>query len=107
MRRRKFIWLLLTAFGMSLHLAGTAHAQYRYWNPYRSWSNDYPFRPQYQREFKKSEPTRKAKSEKASKDTSKDASREVAKGPLLVVISIADQRISLYDNGALIARSAV
>jgi hypothetical protein len=28
-------------------------------------------------------------------------------GPLQVVISIADQRISVYDNGALIARSSV
>jgi lipoprotein-anchoring transpeptidase ErfK/SrfK len=109
MRQRKFIWLLLTALGLSLHLAGTAHAQYRYWYPYRSWSDDYPFRQQYQyqRGYKKSEPTRKARSEKASKDTSKDASKEVAKGPLLIVISIADQRISLYDDGALVARSSV
>jgi hypothetical protein len=38
---------------------------------------------------------------------SKDAPKDTAKGPLLVVISIADQRISLYDNGTLIARSAV
>src|SRR6187399_2948833 len=107
MRRRNFIWLLLTVLAISLHWAGTAHAQYRYWYPYRSWSNDYPFRQQYQRGYKKSESTRKAKPEKASKDTSKDASKEIAKGPLLIIISIADQRISLYDDGALVARSSV
>jgi len=107
MRRRKFIWLLATALGISLHLAGTAHAQQRYWYPYRSWSNNYPFLPQQQRGYKKSESTKKAKSEKASKEASKDTSKEVAKGPLLIIISIADQRISLYDNGALVARSSV
>ena len=31
----------------------------------------------------------------------------LSKGPLQIIISIADQRISLYDNGALIARSSV
>jgi len=106
MRRQNFIWLLLTALAIGLPVPETAHAQYRYWNPYRSWSNDYPFRHQYQRDYKKSESTRKAKSEKASKDT-KDASKDVAKGPLFLIISIADQRISLYDNGALVARSSV
>ena len=29
------------------------------------------------------------------------------KGPLQIIISIADQQLSLYDNGALIARSSV
>jgi lipoprotein-anchoring transpeptidase ErfK/SrfK len=32
---------------------------------------------------------------------------EVAKGPLQIIISIADQRISVYDDGTLIARSSV
>jgi hypothetical protein len=107
MRSQNFIWLLLTVLAISLPLPGSAHAQYRYWNPYRLWSNDYPFRHQYHRDYKKSESARKAKPEKASKDTSKDASKDVAKGPLLLIISIADQRISLYDNGALVARSSV
>jgi lipoprotein-anchoring transpeptidase ErfK/SrfK len=109
MRRRKFIWLLLTVLAVSLPLAGSAHAQYQYWSPYRSWhqyrswSGDYPFRQQYRRAYKKAESPRKSQPEKASKDTSRD----VAKGPLLLIISIADQRISLYDDGALIARSSV
>ena len=109
MRRRKFIWLLLTVLAIGLPLAGSAHAQYQYWSTYRSWhqyrswSGDYPFRQQYRRAYKKAESPRKSQPEKASKDTSRD----VAKGPLLVIISIADQRISLYDKGALIAHSSV
>jgi lipoprotein-anchoring transpeptidase ErfK/SrfK len=103
MRRRKFIWLLLAALALSPVSVGTAHAQYRYWYPYRSWSNDYPFRPKYQRAHKKPDSTKKAQSQKSSKDVSKES----VKGPLLIIISIADQRISLYDDGALIARSSV
>src|SRR4029077_17758228 len=48
---------------------------------------------------KKAEPQNTAKTELAKKDT--------PKGPLQIIISIADQQISLYDNGALIARSSV
>jgi hypothetical protein len=33
--------------------------------------------------------------------------QDPAKGPLQIIVSIADQRISLYENGALIARSSV
>ena len=55
--------------------------------------------------------TKKAQPQGASKDASKgaskDAAKAAAKGPLQIIISIADQRISLYDNGALIARSSV
>ena len=56
---------------------------------------------------------RHAKSELAKKaepqDTAKNelAKKYSPKGPLQIIISIADQRISLYDNGALIARSSV
>ena len=48
---------------------------------------------------KKAKPQDAVKSELAKKDS--------PKGPLQIIISIADQRISLYDNGALIARSSV
>jgi L,D-transpeptidase catalytic domain len=37
----------------------------------------------------------------------KAAPQDTPKGPLQIIISIADQQISLYDNGALIARSLV
>ncbi len=32
---------------------------------------------------------------------------DAPKGPLQIIISVADQRVSLYDNGTLIARSSV
>jgi hypothetical protein len=46
---------------------------------------------------------RHAKSELAKKAEPQDP----PKGPLQIIISIADQQLSLYDNGALIARSSV
>ncbi len=60
-----------------------------------SWRGDHTFREKHQLGNKKSNSTKEAQSQEASK------------GPLLIVISIADQRISLYDNGTLIARSSV
>jgi lipoprotein-anchoring transpeptidase ErfK/SrfK len=103
---RKFTWLVLTALAISMHLAGTSHAWAQYWSPYRSWWSDHIFR-QYQRGYKKPDLRKKAQSPADSKDAAKGVSKDAAKGPLLVVISIADQRISLYDNGALVARSSV
>jgi lipoprotein-anchoring transpeptidase ErfK/SrfK len=105
MKPRTFICLLLTGFAISL--AGTAHAQYRYWSPYRSWPGDFPFRQYYHHGYKKSDSTKKARPQQVSKGDSKAAAKETAKGPLLIIISIADQRISLYDNGSLVARSSV
>ncbi len=52
---------------------------------------------------KKPEPRHALKTELAKKAEPQGPS----KGPLQIIISIADQRISLYDNGALIARSSV
>ena len=86
-----------------MHLAGTSDARAQYWSPYRSWWGDHTFRQKYQRGYKKPDLTKKAQPQADSKGASKDT----AKGPLLVIISIADQRISLYDNGALVARSSV
>ena len=102
MRQRKFTWLVLTALAISMHLAGTSHARAQYWSPYRSWWGNHTFWQKHQRGYKKPD-LRKAQPQADSKGAPKDA----AKGPLLIVISIADQRISLYDNGALIARSSV
>ena len=66
---------------------------------------------------KKAEPRHALKTELAKKPEPQDAVKtELAKkaepqgppkGPFQIIISIADQRISLYDNGALIARSSV
>ena len=74
---------------------GTARAELS-WLQYRSWGwGDYePYRQKRQRVHKSSE-------EQSAK------SHEVAKGPLQIIISIADQRISVYEDGTLIARSLV
>jgi hypothetical protein len=37
----------------------------------------------------------------------KDEAQDAPNGPLQIIISITDQRVSVYDNGALIARSSV
>ena len=54
-----------------------------------------PFSHKHQHRHTKSELAKKA------------APQDTPKGPLQIIISIADQQISLYDNGALIARSSV
>jgi lipoprotein-anchoring transpeptidase ErfK/SrfK len=52
-------------------------------------------------------PEPKTKSGEVAKGEPKTKTQEVAKGPLQIIISIADQRISVYDDGTLIARSSV
>ena len=52
---------------------------------------------------KKAEPRHALKTELAKKAEPQGP----PKGPFQIIISIAEQRISLYDNGALIARSSV
>ena len=44
---------------------------------------------------------------KSKESELKAKSQEIAKGPLQIIISIADQQISVYDDGTLIARSSV
>ena len=51
--------------------------------------------------------SRRLKPNEVAKGEPKAKSQEVAKGPLQIIISIADQRISVYDDGTLIARSSV
>jgi L,D-transpeptidase catalytic domain len=76
--------------------AGTARAQFLFWSQHGLWSSDYAWRRHEHR-------YRYKKPELVDKDQTPDA----PKGPLQIIISIADQRVSVYDNGALIARSAV
>jgi hypothetical protein len=88
--------LILAALAIWLLSAGTpAHARSLFWSQPGFWWGDYPFRRK--RHHKHTE------SDLAKKSQSQDAS----KGPLQIIISIADQRISLYENGALIAQSSV
>jgi hypothetical protein len=79
--------------------AGIAHAQF--W-PQGSWWGD-PFRPRHHHRHSRHTRSQPAKPESAKNAQSDDA----PKGPLQIIVSIADQRVSLYDNGALVARSSV
>ena len=83
--------LILPALAICL-LSGTpSHAQSLFGSQSSFWWGDGQFRPKRQHK----QPQEKRQSQHASK------------GPLQIIISIADQRISLYENGALIARSSV
>ena len=87
---------IVAAFAVFILPVETAHAQFPFWPQYRSWWGDHaPFRHKHHHRHTKSELAKKAQS------------RDAPKGPLQIIISIADQRVSLYDNGALIARSSV
>jgi L,D-transpeptidase catalytic domain len=87
---------LLITFAAFMLSAGIAHAQFLSWPQDRSWSGDHaPFGQKNEHRHTKSESAKSAGSEDAPK------------GPLQIIISIADQRVSLFDNGALIARSSV
>ena len=109
-RRQKAacIHTLSAALAICLLPMGAAQAElfgphYRSWGwddyrpHYRSWGwDDYePYRQRRHRAHKGHELEQKAKPQ------------EVAKGPLQIIVSIADQRISVYDDGTLIARSSV
>jgi hypothetical protein len=86
----------LIAFAAFMLSAGIAHAQFLY------WPQD-TFRPGHYAPLKHKHHHRQTNSESA-----KNARPEAPpKGPLQIIISIVDQRVSLFDNGALIARSSV
>ena len=73
-----------------------AQAQFSLWPQFRPWwGNHAPVRHKQHRRDANSRLTKKA------------PAQDVEKGPLQIVVSIADQRISVYDDGALIAHSSV
>jgi hypothetical protein len=87
---------MVAAFAVFILLVGIANAQFLFWPQYRSWWGHHaPFRHKHQHRHTKSELVKNAQS------------KDAPKGPLQIIIAIADQRVSLYDNGALIARSSV
>ncbi|MGC2339586.1 MAG: L,D-transpeptidase, partial [Pseudolabrys sp.] len=119
---------LSAALAVCLIPTGTAQAerfgpQYRSWEGYeyapfsphdRSWgTGDYePVRQKRQRAHTKHKSRPEAESQRQRAPKSKESelkakSQEIAKGPLQIIISVADQRISVYDDGTLIARSSV
>src|SRR6266403_881034 len=91
--RKQTPLIAFTAFMLS---AGIAHAQFLFWPQYRFWPGHYaPFKHKHHHRQTNSESAKNARPE------------DPPKGPLQIIISIADQRVSLFDNGALIARSSV
>jgi len=86
----------LIAFAAFMLSAGIAHAQFPFWPQYSSWPGHYaPFKHKHHHRQTNSESAKKARPEAPPK------------GPLQIILSIADQRVSLFDNGTLIARSSV
>ena len=86
----------IVAFAVFILPVSTAHAQFLLWPQSRSWWGDQsPFRHKHHHRHTKSELAQNARP------------KDPPKGPLQIIISIADQRVSLFDNGALIARSSV
>src|SRR5215470_10138418 len=88
--------LVLAALAVCSLSSVTAHAQFFSWLHYRSWRGEHtPFRHKHQHGRAQPELAKKAEPQ------------DTPKGPLQIIISIADQQLSLYDNGTLIARSSV
>src|SRR6266403_2949818 len=92
---------IVAAFAVFMLPVGIAHAQFPFWPQHGAWWDD-PSRHRHQHRH-----SGHTKPELAKDAQSKDAQKDAPKGPLQIIISIADQRVSLYDDGALIARSSV
>ena len=78
-------------FAIFIFSTGIVHAQFSF----RPHSHHAPFKHKRHHRQTNSEPAKKIRPEAP------------AKGPLQIIVSIADQRVSLFDNGVLIARSPV
>jgi L,D-transpeptidase catalytic domain len=86
----------MAVFAIFMLSAGIAHARFLFWPQYTFWPGHYaPFKHKHHHGQRNFESAKNARPEDAPK------------GPLQIIISIADQRVSLFDNGALIARSSV
>jgi hypothetical protein len=94
--------LLTVLAGCIIFPVETAHAQFSFGPQYRWRWSDHTLR---WRDHTPSSP--KHGHRKKSESAKETRHQDPPKGPLQVVISIEDQRISLYDNGVLIARSSV
>jgi L,D-transpeptidase catalytic domain len=87
--------IAMAVFAIFMLTAGTAHAQFMFGPQDPFWSGHHaPLKHKHHRQTNPG-PAKSARPE------------DTAKGPLQIVISIADQRLSLFDNGTLIARSSV
>ena len=103
---------LIAALTLCLLSVGTAQAEL-FWPHSRSWGwDDYgPVRSHHYRSWGWGdyEPfrQRRQRANKGYELGHKPKSLEVVKGPLQIIISIADQKISVYEDGTLLARSSV
>jgi hypothetical protein len=87
---------VLALFIVCVMPADTTHAQFLFWPQHRFWWSDHaPRRHEHRYRHTKSEPVEE------------DQAQDAPNGPLQIIISVNDQRVSVYDNGALIARSSV
>ncbi len=88
--------ITMAVFALFMLSPRIAHAQFLFWP-------QYTFRPNHYAPFKHKQRHRQTTSESAENARPEGP----PKGQLQIVISIADQRVSLFDDGALIARSSV
>jgi len=83
-------------FAIFMLPAGVAHAQFLFGPQHTFWRSQYaPYKHKPHHRQTNSEMAKSLRLE------------PLPKGPLQIIISIAEQRVSLFDNGALIARSPV
>ncbi len=83
-------------FAILMLPTGIGHAQFLFGPQHTFWPSQYaPYKHKYHHRQTNSETAKNIRPE------------PLPKGPLQIIISIADQRVSLFDNGALIARSSV
>src|SRR4030081_1507238 len=88
--------ITMAIFAIFMLSAGIAHAQFLSWPQYTFWPGHYaPFKHKHHHRQKNHESAKNARPEDAPK------------GPLQIIISVADQRVSLFDHGALVARASV
>jgi hypothetical protein len=93
---RSICSITMAIFANLMLSEGIAHAQFLFWPRNTFWAGHYaPFKHKHHHRNTNSESARSARPEAPPK------------GPLQVIISIADQRVSLFDNGSLIARSSI
>lgn len=87
--------IALAAFAVYLLAPAIAQAQFPFWPQRGFWPGLYA-------------PHRHKHSRHTDRELAKSVQPETPpKGPLQIIISIPDQRVSLYENDALIARSSV
>jgi lipoprotein-anchoring transpeptidase ErfK/SrfK len=87
--------IALAAFVVYLLAPGIAHAQFSFWPRHGFWPGQYV--PLHRHKHYRH----------ANPELARNVQPEApTKGPLQIIISIPDQRVSLYENAALIARSS-